>query len=111
MDALDAELKKLGLAPPQQQEVQHAGLAAGVHEFPFEFKLPAEGLYTSFDAKNAAGFVRYYIIVHALSGGHAVLKRKLLFPVVCPRDLAADAELAKLACEPINVEATHRLEK
>uniref|UniRef100_A0A915CSQ3 Endonuclease n=1 Tax=Ditylenchus dipsaci TaxID=166011 RepID=A0A915CSQ3_9BILA len=59
-----------------------AGLNAGIHEFKFSFKLPEEqALYTSFDARNSAGCVRYYIIVQAFNSGHSTLKRKLLFPV------------------------------
>jgi len=103
LEALPSELEKLDL---------HAGLAVGGHEFTFEFKLPIDGLYTSFDAKNSAGYVRYYIIVQAQSpSGHIALKRKLLFPVVCPRDLSLDSDLAKIAAEPINVQTTQRMEK
>uniref|UniRef100_A0A915CS46 Arrestin C-terminal-like domain-containing protein n=1 Tax=Ditylenchus dipsaci TaxID=166011 RepID=A0A915CS46_9BILA len=75
-------------------------------------QLPEEqALYTSFDARNSAGCVRYYIIVQAFNSGHSTLKRKLLFPVVCPKNLGKDPLLSQLSMQTINLEKSKVLEK
>lgn len=48
---------------PTGKAEKQPGLEVGTHNLPFSFQLPERGLYTSFDAKNAAGYVRYYILV------------------------------------------------
>ncbi|CAD5215789.1 unnamed protein product [Bursaphelenchus xylophilus] len=62
-------------------------IKAGKHEFKFEFDLPAAGLYTSFDAKGSAGYVRYYILVKCYNGTAVIRRQKHLFPVVVPKVL------------------------
>ena len=66
------------------------GLEAGAYDFTFSFPLPPDGLYTSFDSKNSAGCVRYYILMQALNRGYTVLRKKHLFPVVNPVKLDTD---------------------
>ncbi|KAI1727775.1 arrestin domain-containing protein 2 [Ditylenchus destructor] len=92
-----------------EEERDKPGLNTGVHEFDFQFKLPTEddGLFTSFDSRSAAGYVRYYILIQAQNNGRTVFKRKLLFPVVCPRKLS---ELS-VASEPILINERSNLEK
>jgi len=63
-------------------------LSKGTYEFDFCFKLPIDGLYTSFDSKNAAGNVRYYVQIQVWNGAFSALRQKLLFPVVCPKKLS-----------------------
>jgi hypothetical protein len=72
---------------PQNNVENSPGLEQGVHTFNFSFCLPQGGLYTSFDAKDSAGYVRYYILLKVLNGSAAVLRKKLLFAVVCPKIL------------------------
>lgn len=40
------------------------GFDTGIHDFSFQFKLPIEDIYSSFDVKNSAGYIRYNIIVN-----------------------------------------------
>lgn len=63
------------------------GLEHGTHAFSFAFPLPVNGLYTSFDAKNSAGCIRYYMLLRVLNGSCLVMRKKLLFAVVCPKVL------------------------
>ncbi|CAD5211438.1 unnamed protein product [Bursaphelenchus okinawaensis] len=65
-------------------------ISSGTHEYQFGFDLPAAGLYTSFDAKGAAGYVRYYILVKCFNGPTVVRRQKLLFPIVVPVVLTLD---------------------
>ncbi|KAI6184045.1 Arrestin domain-containing protein 5 [Aphelenchoides bicaudatus] len=64
------------------------GLAQGNHTFNFSFPLPQAGLYTSFDAKDSAGYVRYNILLKVFNGSAPVLRKKLLFAVVVPKVLS-----------------------
>lgn len=59
----------------------------GTHTFNFSFPLPQSGLYTSFDAKNSAGYIRYHLMMKVHNGSLVVMRKKLLFPVVCPKIL------------------------
>lgn len=71
-----------------QNKVENSpGLEEGTHTFNISFALPPTGLYTSFDAKNSAGYVRYYILLKVFNGSAIVLRKKLLFAVVCPQIL------------------------
>uniref|UniRef100_A0AC35G264 Arrestin C-terminal-like domain-containing protein n=1 Tax=Panagrolaimus sp. PS1159 TaxID=55785 RepID=A0AC35G264_9BILA len=60
------------------------GFEPGGHDFTFSFILPDSGLHTSFDSKNSAGCIRYYILMQALNRGYTVFRKKHLFPIVTP---------------------------
>uniref|UniRef100_A0A914E882 Arrestin-like N-terminal domain-containing protein n=1 Tax=Acrobeloides nanus TaxID=290746 RepID=A0A914E882_9BILA len=75
---------------PTSKSEKQPGIGAGVHSLPFVFQLPESGLHTSFDARNAAGYIRYYILIQALSNGYTVARKKLLFPIVCHQLLNQD---------------------
>ncbi|KAM3718548.1 Protein ttm-2 [Dirofilaria immitis] len=60
------------------------GIEIGSHKFEFVFQLPQQGLYTSFDLRNCGGRIRYCINVQCFSYGRLVLKKTLVFPIVCP---------------------------
>ncbi|KAH7717498.1 arrestin domain-containing protein 2-like isoform X3 [Aphelenchoides avenae] len=90
LDEIARMSRSTAIRIPQRNGETQPGLDAGKHTFPFTFVLPKGGLHTSFDAKNSAGYVRYYVLLQALSGGHTVLRRKLLFPVVVPKHLSKD---------------------
>uniref|UniRef100_A0A914XZR8 Arrestin-like N-terminal domain-containing protein n=1 Tax=Panagrolaimus superbus TaxID=310955 RepID=A0A914XZR8_9BILA len=66
------------------------GFEPGGYDFTFSFILPESGLQTSFDSKNSAGCVRYYILMQALNRGYTVFRKKHLFPIVTPVFLDAD---------------------
>uniref|UniRef100_A0AC34F5Q6 Arrestin C-terminal-like domain-containing protein n=1 Tax=Panagrolaimus sp. ES5 TaxID=591445 RepID=A0AC34F5Q6_9BILA len=66
------------------------GFEPGGHDFTFSFVLPESGLQTSFDSKNSAGCIRYYILMQALNRGYTVFRKKHLFPIVTPVFLDAD---------------------
>lgn len=85
------------------------GLAVGRHQLSFAYKLPLDGLHTSFDARNSAGSVRYHILVQAFNNGFNCLRRKLLFPIVCPKRLD-DAKWLGLAMEPVLEKGTDKRE-
>lgn len=85
------------------------GLPVGRHQFMFAFKLPVDGLYTSFDARNSAGSIRYHILIQAFNGGFNCLRRKLLFPVVCPKRLD-ELNLFGPAMEPVMEKASDKKE-
>lgn len=81
------EIKRLASATAiriQNKLENSPGVEAGTHTFNFSFPLPSTGLYTSFDAKNSAGCIRYYLLLKVLNGSCLVLRKKLLFPIVCP---------------------------
>ncbi|VDM92199.1 unnamed protein product [Onchocerca ochengi] len=60
------------------------GIKIGNHKFEFTFQLPKQGLHTSFDLRNCGGHIRYCINVQCFSWGRLVLKKTLIFPIVCP---------------------------
>jgi len=72
---------------PSGRKETSPGLEQGDHTFAFSFPLPQTGLHTSFDARNSAGYIRYYILLKVLNGSAVVMRKKLLFPVVCPKVL------------------------
>ncbi|KAL3995057.1 Arrestin (or S-antigen) N-terminal domain family protein [Acanthocheilonema viteae] len=60
------------------------GIKTGNHKFEFIFQLPKEGLHTSFDVGNCDGRIRYCINLQCFFYGRLVLKKTLIFPIVCP---------------------------
>jgi hypothetical protein len=84
LDEITRRASSTAIHLPQNNSDTQPGLGKGNHTFNFSFPLPQNGLHTSFDARNSAGCVRYYILVKIFNGSCIALRKKLLFPVVCP---------------------------
>uniref|UniRef100_A0A915PXE6 Arrestin C-terminal-like domain-containing protein n=1 Tax=Setaria digitata TaxID=48799 RepID=A0A915PXE6_9BILA len=87
-----------------QRSEYFSGIEIGNHKFEFTFQLPKNGLYTSFDLENCGGRVRYCINVQCFSYGRLVLKKTLVFPIVCPADPVQCPEALKSGCSKKRVE-------
>lgn len=96
--SIRAHLPKAGKLP---------GFEPGSYDFQFSFALPKDGLWTSFDSKNSAGCVRYYILVQAVNRGYTVLRKKHLFPVVVISKLDGNPQ----AIETPKATSTHKVGK
>ncbi|KAI6196880.1 hypothetical protein M3Y94_01160500 [Aphelenchoides besseyi] len=84
LDEIARRASSTAIRLPQEQSANRPGLEVGNQTFGFSFPLPHRGLYTSFDSKNSAGYIRYYILLKVFNGSCVVLRKKLLFPVVVP---------------------------
>uniref|UniRef100_A0A0R3S1L5 Arrestin_C domain-containing protein n=1 Tax=Elaeophora elaphi TaxID=1147741 RepID=A0A0R3S1L5_9BILA len=91
-------------AKKHEQSGNFHGIETGNHKFEFTFQLPKEGLHTSFDLRNCGGRVRYYINVQCFSYGRLVLKKTLIFPIVCPINPSECPEALDNACNKKRLE-------
>ncbi|KAI6179666.1 hypothetical protein M3Y98_00635000 [Aphelenchoides besseyi] len=66
------------------------GLEEGTHHFDFSFKLPIDGLYTSFDSVESSANVRYLLEISSFRGTSEIKRGEVLIAVVCPHLLVID---------------------
>ncbi|CAJ0581433.1 unnamed protein product, partial [Mesorhabditis spiculigera] len=86
-------------APLKRSDEEKAGFSAGRHQLEFSLDLPKAGLLSTFESRDSAGSVQYWVEVVAHFGNRPMIKRKVLFPVVVDVDLNLNPELANPALE------------
>uniref|UniRef100_A0A914W3L5 Arrestin C-terminal-like domain-containing protein n=1 Tax=Plectus sambesii TaxID=2011161 RepID=A0A914W3L5_9BILA len=92
------------------EDDKRPSLQKGQHKMHFEFCVPEFGIPTSYDAKHAAGYIRYYVKASVMEWGQVKHSRKGFFTVVrsldlntIPRALGTATQSAERAVSKLNV--------